>query len=159
MGRVIAPYGIKGWIKVQPFTQKPEGLLNYPVWNVGKNDQWQCIGVEQAKVHGAAVVAKLAAIADREQAAALRGKQVAVSRQDFPDISDSEYYWTDLVGLRVMNTAGESLGTVARMIETGANDVMVVAGDRERLLPFVETVVRHVDLKGGMITVDWDLDF
>lgn len=155
----MAPYGIKGWIKVQPFTQKPEGLLGYPVWHVGLNGQWRSIQVESARVHGAAVVAKLAAIADREQAAALRGRQVAVLRDDFPETAAGEYYWADLIGMRVVNATGAELGVVSRMHETGANDVMVVLGDRERLLPFVETVIRHVDPGGGTITVDWDLDY
>ena len=159
MGRVVAPYGIKGWIKVQTFTQQQRGLLDYPVWQVGQEGNWQARSVEAAKVHGATVVAKLEGIADREQAAALRRMQIAISRDDFPAAAAGEFYWADLIGLKVVNVAGVTLGNVARVFETGANDVLVVEGERERLLPFIEPVVRKVDVAGGMIIVDWDADY
>jgi len=98
-------------------------------------------------------------IADREQAAALGRMQIAVSRDDFPAPAAGEFYWADLIGLQVVNVAGVTLGNVARVFETGANDVLVVEGERERLLPFIEPVVRKVDVAGGMIIVDWDADY
>lgn len=159
MGRVLAPYGVKGWIKIQPFTQQNRGLLDYPLWQVGLDGAWQTQSVESAKVHGAAVVAKLAGIADRDQAAALQGMRIAVSRDDFPAPASGEFYWSDLVGLQVINAAGVVLGAVSRVFETGANDVLVVEGERERLLPFIETVIRKVDLADGRITVDWEADY
>jgi 16S rRNA processing protein RimM len=164
MGRVIAPYGVNGWIKVQPFTQESRGLLDYSSWQVGREGAWQPRSVESAKVHGAAVVAKLAGITDRDQAAMLQGMRVAIARDQFPKAGAGEFYWADLVGLKVVNTAGIDLGTVSRVFETGANDVLVVeekvsGGARERLLPFIETVVRQVDVAGGMITVDWEADY
>ena len=163
MGRVVAPYGIQGWIKIQPFTQQQRGLLEYPQWQVGQEDDWQLRSVEVAKVHGATVIAKLEGVADREQAAALQGMRIAVSRDDFPKPAADEFYWADLVGLKVVNVAGVTLGNVARVFETGANDVLVVeaqvANQRERLLPFIETVIRQVDIAGGTIIVDWDADY
>lgn len=163
MGRVVAPYGIQGWIKIQPFTQQQRGLLDYPQWQVGREDDWQLRSVEVAKVHGATVIAKLEGVADREQAAALQGMRIAVSRDDFPKPAADEYYWADLVGLKVINAAGLTLGNVAHVFETGANDVLVVeeklANKRERLLPFIETVIRQVDIAGGTIIVDWDADY
>lgn len=163
MGRIVAPYGIKGWIKVQPFTQHQRGLLDYPVWQVGQDDAWQPRSVETAKVHGNAIVARLDGVADREQAVLLQGMRIAVSRDDFPAPDKGEFYWADLVGLKVVNAAGVTLGNVTRVFETGANDVLVVKGDmkdeRERLLPFIATVIRQVDIAGGTITVDWDADF
>lgn len=163
MGRIVAPYGIKGWIKIQPFTQQQQGLLDYPQWQVGQDGEWQLRVVEVAKVHGATVVAKLAGVADREQAAALQGLQIAVSRDDFPAPAANEFYWTDLVGLKVVNAAGVTLGSVTRVFETGANDVLVVedqaANRRERLLPFIAPVIRQVDIAGGTISVDWDADY
>lgn len=159
MGRVVAPYGIQGWIRIQPFTQHQQGLLDYPQWQVGRDDEWQLRVVETAKVHGAAVVAKLQGIADREQAAALQGLRIAVARDDFPEPATNEFYWADLVGLNVVNAAGVTLGSVARVFETGANDVLVVEGERERLLPFIEPVIRQVDIAGGTIIVDWDADY
>lgn len=164
MGRIVAPYGIKGWIKIQPFTQQQQGLLDYPRWRVGRDGEWQLRAVEVAKVHGATVVAKLEGVADREQAAALQGMRIAVSRDDFPAPAANEFYWADLVGLKVVNAAGVTLGTVARVFETGANDVLVVedqvaANQRERLLPFIAPVIRQVDIAGGTIIVDWDADY
>lgn len=159
MGRVVAPYGVNGWVKVQPFTQESRGLLDYSSWQVGREGAWQLRTVESAKVHGAAVVAKLAGIADRDQAAVLQGMRVAISRDQFPAAASGEFYWTDLIGLRVVNTSGFELGTVSRVFETGANDVLVVDGERERLLPFIETVIRQVDIAGGRITVDWEADY
>lgn len=163
MGRIVAPYGIKGWIKIQPFTQQQRGLLDYPRWQVGQEGAWQPRVVETAKVHGATVVAKLEGIADRESAAALQGLRIAVSRDDFPELAKNEFYWADLIGLAVVNEAGVALGKVVRVFETGANDVLVVddgsEGARERLLPFIETVIRLVDVAGGTITVDWGADY
>ena len=163
MGRIVAPYGIKGWIKIQPFTQQLQGLLDYPQWQVGQDGKWQLRSVEVAKVHGATVVAKLEGVADREQAAALQGMRIAISRDDFPAPATNEFYWSDLVGLKVVNAAGVVLGSVTRVFETGANDVLVVVdqveGERERLLPFIAPVIRQVDIAGGTITVDWDADY
>lgn len=159
MGRIVAPYGIKGWIKVQPFTGTPHGLLDYAAWQVGREGDWQERVVESAKVHGSAVVAKLGGIEGRDGAAALQGQRIAVSRSGFPEPAADEYYWADLIGLRVVNAAGVVLGTVSRLFETGANDVMVVDGDRERLLPFIGPVIMKVDLPGGVIEVDWDADY
>ena len=159
MGRVVAPYGVNGWIRIQPFTQESRGLLDYSLWQVGREGAWHLRSVESAKVHGATVVAKLAGITDRDQAAVLQGMRVAISRDAFPDAATGEFYWADLVGLKVVNTAGVELGAVSRVFETGANDVLVVEGERERLLPFIETVVRQVDIAGGSITVDWEADY
>ncbi len=163
MGRVVAPYGIKGWIKIQPFTRQQRGLLDYPRWQVGQEGAWQSLAVESAKVHGATVVAKLDGVSDREQAAALKGMQIAVSRDDFPEPAADEFYWADLIGLKVVNADGVALGNVIRVFETGANDVLVVedqvAGKQERLLPFIAPVIRQVDLAGGTITVDWGADY
>jgi len=163
MGRVVAPYGIKGWIKIQPFTQQPRDLLDYPNWQVGRENTWQDWAVESAKVHGAAIVAQLAGITDRDQAAGLQGMRIAVSRDDFPEPAADEIYWADLIGLKVVNVAGETLGTVSSVFETGANDVLVVEGGmesgRERLLPYIASVIRQVDAAGGTITVDWDAEY
>ncbi len=166
MGRIVEPYGIKGWIKIQPFTQLQQGLLDYPQWLVGQEGDWQPRSVETAKVHGATVVAKLEGVADREQAAALQGMRIAVSRDDFPEPAKNEFYWADLVGLKVVNADGVALGSVTRVFETGANDVLVVeevagevANQRERLLPFIAPVIRQVDIAGGTIIVDWDAGY
>ena len=160
MGRIAAPFGIKGWVKLQPFTATPRSLLDYPVWWISDAAGWKECKVERAEAHAASVAAKLAGCDDREAAARYRGREVAVPRDAFPEAAPNEYYWTDLVGLEVVNIGGENLGKVFRVFDTGANDVLVVMeGERERLIPFTEQVVRQVDVDGGVIRVDWGADY
>ena len=115
--------------------------------------------MEECAVHGRVVVAKLAGCDVREAAAALKGWDVAVPRSALPAPGEGEYYWSDLLGLRVTNVQKEELGRVATLLETGANHVLVVEGDRERLIPFVSAVVVSVDLARGELVVDWGADF
>jgi 16S rRNA processing protein RimM len=159
MGRISAPFGVKGWIKLQSYTEEPGNLLTYPTWWVGNEEGWQESRLEQGEVQSGTLVAKLAGCDDRDAAALYRGKQVAIPRDAFPLPAANEFYWTDLVGLRVVNEQGTDLGEVREVLETGANDVLVVHGERERLLPFTELVVKQVDVGGRVIRVDWDSDF
>lgn len=159
MGRIVAPFGVRGWVKVQTFTRHAGNLTDYPLWQLGDGDRWNSVRVESARVQGGGLVAKLEAVEDRDAAMALRNSQIAVSRDSFPPAEPGMYYWADLLGLDVVNTQGEHLGQVLRLMETGANDVMVVEGAREHLLPFVADVVREVDLTAGVVRVDWGLDF
>jgi len=159
MGRIVAPFGIKGWVKIQPYTTTAKSLLDYPAWWLGHNDGWRERAVEQARQQNDMVVAKFEGCDDRDAAALMKGLEVAVPRDALPAAAPAEYYWTDLIGLRVENGQAQELGVVARMMETGANDVLVVEGDRERLIPFIDDVVKRVDLEAGTITVDWDADY
>lgn len=160
MGRVGAPFGVKGWVKVMPFTESPATLARYRrVW-LGHQGEWREVEVEETAVHGAVVVARFAGCGDRDAAARLRGTEVAVPRDALPAAAPGEFYWADLVGLDVVTTGGEPLGKVSEMFSTGANDVMRVGeGKGERLLPFVATVVRNVDLAARRIEVAWELDW
>jgi 16S rRNA processing protein RimM len=160
MGRVVAPYGVKGWIKVAPFTAAPDALTRFRRWRIGGPGGWSEVDVAEAAVHGANVIARLEGCGDRDRAATLRGREVGVGRDALPAPGQDQYYWADLVGLDVVNGAGESLGTVTALFSNGAHDVMRVgAGTRERLVPFVPAVVRSVDLAGRRIEVDWGLDW
>jgi 16S rRNA processing protein RimM len=159
LGRITAPYGVKGWVRVRPDSESTASLLRYRSWWVGDGESWRERDVAASRVQGTAVVALLAGCGDRDAAAALRGKHVAVARSVLPETAANEYYWTDLIGLQVVNVPGEELGAVARILETGANDVLVVHGARERLIPFVATVIREVDLAKGVIRVDWGADY
>jgi 16S rRNA processing protein RimM len=159
MARVAGPFGVKGWVKLQVFTERVDGLLDYPVWWIGQDGGWEPVEVEQGAAHGAALVARLKGIDDREQAAVLRGRDVAVPRAELPRNEEGEYYWTDLEGLRVGNLQGEALGMVTGLLETGASQVLVVQSERERLIPFVSAVVKSVDLARGELVVDWGADF
>lgn len=159
MGHVSAPFGVQGWIKVHAYTEAADGLFDYPVWWIGKPGAWREYEVVSGDVHGKSLVAQLAGCADRNAAAALKGSQIAVPRKSLPAAEADEYYWNDLIGLRVVNTQGQDLGQVEKLLETGANDVLVVRGERERLIPFVANSVLEVDLKAGCIRVDWDADY
>jgi 16S rRNA processing protein RimM len=159
MGRVVAPFAVKGWIRVQPFTQLPAGLLDYPVWWLGRDGAWIERALQEGAVHGKSVVAKLAGCDEREAAAALQGLEVAVPREQLPRSQPGEYYWSDLLGLEVRNLQEQTLGRVERLLESGANQVLVVQGDRERLIPYVAAIVVAVDLAQREIVVDWGLDF
>lgn len=159
MGHITGPFGVKGWVKIQPLTETPDSLLDYPVWWIGGKEGWQQAEVERAQVQSTTIAAKLSGCNDREQAATYRGREVAIARAEFPAAGENEFYWADLVGLQVVNEQGEDLGLVTRVFETGANDVLVVQGSRERLIPFIEQVVRAVDLAGRVIRVDWGADY
>ena len=156
MGRVRAPHGLKGWIKVQPFTQEIEGLLDYPEWWVGCDGQWQQHRVAESAVHGSTVVARLDGFTDREAAAGLKGRDVAVPRAAMPKSREGEFYWNDLLGMEVSHKNAAKLGLVAKILETGANAVLEVQGEKEFLVPFIQGVIVNVDLKARQLIVDWE---
>lgn len=159
MGRIAAPFGVKGWMKVQPFTAATRNLLAYKTWWIGREDGWREITVAEARVQGRAVAARLEGCEDRNAAASLRGYWVAVPREALPRTEGGEYYWADLIGLNVVNAAGQDFGRVTRILQTGANDVLVVEGGRERLIPFIADVIREVDPAAGVIRVEWGADY
>ena len=159
MGRISAPFGVKGWLKVQPNTAAARNLLAYKTWWVESDGDWRKIAVAEARVHGRAVVVKLEGCDDRDAASAWRGKLVAVPRAELPGAKSGEYYWTDLIGLAVVNESAQALGRITGILQTGANDVLVVAGERERLIPFIADVIRHVDLDAGVMRVEWGADY
>ncbi|MFN7085926.1 MAG: ribosome maturation factor RimM [Burkholderiales bacterium] len=159
MGRIAAPFGVKGWVKVEPFTAAPESLPLYSTWWLGRDGEWQEYRIERAQAQGRAVVAKLAGCEDREAAMVFRGRQVAVPRQALPPTKANEFYWADLIGLRVVNEKAQDFGEVVRILETGANEVLVVRGDSERLIPFIADVIREVDLAAGVMRVEWGADY
>lgn len=160
MGKIVAAQGILGWVKVQTFTEYLDSLLDYDTWYVGNEQNWQPLQVLEADVHGKVLVAKLEGIADRTAAEKYKGQLIAVPREELPEQEDGAYYWSDLIGLTVENLAGEAFGTVATLLETGANDVLVIKGaSGETLIPFIASVIRQVDLKNKTIRVDWQADY
>lgn len=159
MGRVAGLFGVQGWVKVFSYTQPRDAILEYPRWWLLREGRWQGFAVVEGQRHGKSVIVRLKGVADRDAAALLVGSEIAVDRQDLPEPGQDRYYWADLEGLRVVNRDGADFGTVAYLMETGANDVLVAQGDRERLIPFLPgQVVLDVDLARGVITVDWDRD-
>lgn len=159
MGRIAGPFGILGWVKVQPFTEELDGLLDFPVWKIGRDDRWRDVRVLAFEVHHKTLVARLEGCHDRDAAAALKGLEISVPREALPEAAENEYYWSDLIGLEVVNVQDEVLGKVTDVFETGANDVLVVEGERERLLPFTAQVILKVDVSAGRINVEWGADY
>jgi 16S rRNA processing protein RimM len=160
MGKVVAAQGIQGWVKVQTFTEYLDSLLDYDTWYVGNEQSWRPLQVLEADVHGKVLIAKLEGVTDRTAAERYKGQLVAVPRDDFPEQEEGEYYWSDLVGMAVENLAGEQFGAVDSLLETGANDVLVVRGQNgETLIPFIASVIQQVDVKNKTIRVDWQADY
>jgi len=160
MGKIVAAQGILGWVKVQTYTEYLDSLFDYDTWYAGDGQDWQPMRLLDGKVHGKVLVAKLEGVSDRTAAEKLKGRLIAVPRAELPEQEENEYYWSDLIGLPVQNLQGEMLGVVDNLLETGANDVLVVQGEHgELLIPFIESVVQAVDLGGRMIRVDWQADY
>jgi len=160
MGRVASAHGIRGWVKIQPFTERLDSLLDYQTWWIGhEHGPWREVKVGQCEVHNKTLAAQLPECPDRTAAEKLKGLLIAVPRSSLPPQAEDEYYWSDLIGLAVVNEAGVQLGTVTNLLETGANQVLSVTGDSgEILIPFVASAIKQVDLRNKTIHVDWALD-
>ena len=158
LGYISAVHGIKGWVKVHSWTRPMEAILDYQPWLLGEDKR--PVKIVDGRKQGKGLAALLPGIEDREQAATLVGSQIFVRRDQLPATAENEYYWSDLEGLDVHTTKGEVLGRVERLMETGANDVLVILGEREHLVPFIQgQYVIRVDLEDGLIEVDWDPEF
>jgi 16S rRNA processing protein RimM len=161
VGRFHGAFGVKGEVKLESFTDPPERIFRYQPWTLrdAQGRERACEGA-RGRATNKGVVATVPDIADRDAADALRGTEVWVARSTLPPPAPGEYYWVDLEGLRVVNLEGVSFGTVSHLFSTGANDVLVAQGDRERMIPFVEPdYIKAVDFDAGVVTVDWDADF
>jgi len=158
LGHISGVHGVSGWLKIHSQTDPREAIFEYQPWLVG--EQHEAVRIREGKKHGKHRIALLEDVHDCDQAENLVKQQIAVFRDQFPDLSETEFYWTDLIGLAVKVQDGTDLGTIRNMLATGANDVMVVQGERERLIPFVQDrYVKQVDLEQGLVIVDWDPDF
>jgi len=169
MGRVIAPYGVKGWVKIHAYTEDRATLLDYAAWwirpragSAEADGGWREYVIEASREHGATLIAQLAGIGDREAAATLKGADIGVPRATLPAAEGNEIYYTDLVGLEVMNRQRVRLGIVAKVQDFGAHPVLCVMDEAtavERMIPFVAVYVDAVDVAAGRIDVDWQLDY
>jgi len=167
VGKLNGLFGVKGWVKVFSNTQPKENILTYSPWYLKRDGQWQEFKLLSGKSHGKGVVAHLYGCNDRDIAATLIGSEIAIKREQLAPPASGEYYWSDLIGLSVKNLEGIELGKISSMLETGANDVIVVEGEkgttgkkRERLIPFVfDEVIQEVNLEQGFMIVNWDAEF
>lgn len=163
VGKIGAPYGVKGWVKINSFTQNVENIFGYEPWKLGAN---QMIQVEQWRFHNKALVAKLVGVDTREDAELIKNLDISIAASQLPEL-ENDFYWKDLIGMQVVTDKGYDLGIIKELFETGSNDVMMVKanpndafGQKERLLPFIyDQVVLEVDKQGNTIKVDWDPAF
>lgn len=159
MGRVAGLFGVQGWVKLISHTEPRTDILDYQPLYRQTAQGWQPVELEQGRVQGKGIIAKFLGFDDRDAATTLLGQDLAVSRTQLPAVDADEIYWADLQGLRVITLSGQALGVIDHLFDTGANDVMVVQGERERLIPFIPSVVGTIDLTAKVLHVDWDPEF
>jgi|WetSurMetagenome_2_1015567.scaffolds.fasta_scaffold137988_2 16S rRNA processing protein RimM len=168
LGRITAPYGVKGWLRLHPFGDDPASWRAMKRWWLGSDENdfsgWRAYPLQTMRLQGKEWVVKLTGVDDRNAAEQMVGSFVGAPRGDLPATDEDEFYWADLIGLAVLNEKQEALGHVTEMIESGAHAVMVVQDGegkaaQKRLLPFVGQVVKDVDIPAGIMRVEWEADW
>jgi 16S rRNA processing protein RimM len=163
VGKINGVHGVKGWVKVFSETDPREGIIKYSPWFLKQQGVWREVKVECGRRQAKTVIAKLEGYDDRDQSMILNGAVIGIKPEQLGSLGQDEYYWRDLIGCHVVNQQGIELGTVNKLFETGANDVLVVKSDkddREYLIPWtLDDAVVEVDLEQGLISVDWDENF
>ena len=165
IGKIGAPYGVKGWVKITTYTEEIEGVFSYSPWLLGEVGKEYTVDVW--RTHNKGVVAKLIGVENRDDAESIKNLDISIKAEQLPQLTDDEYYWRDLVGMQVITEAGYNLGTVKELFETGSNDVMLIRanpndafGQKERMVPFLfDQVIKQVDMQARTIKVDWDPGF
>ena len=161
LGRIVGAFGIRGQIKIESWTEPREAIFRYQPWILREpSGRERTFTGARGRESGKHLVAEFPDVDDRNLVEAMRGTEIFVPRSALPPPRPGEFYWVDLEGFRVVTVEGIALGNVSHLFSTGANDVLAVRGDRERLVPFVEPdFVKSVDFEAGLITVDWDPEF
>jgi 16S rRNA processing protein RimM len=169
VGRITTVHGIQGWVKVRSHTAPIENLLQYQPWWLKTRHGVKAVEIDAGQVHGQGLIVHIKGVDDRDLARDYCQVDVAVERNQLPELDADEFYWHQLEGLKVVsNYEGQvsTLGVVVRMMETGANDVLVIKGDdgsidqKERLVPYLpDQVIKSIDLDAQLITVEWDPEF
>ena len=164
IGKIGAPYGVKGWVKINSYTDEKTGIFSYVPWIIGSGQQHQVV---QWRTHNKALVAQLSGIDSRDDAERIKNLAISIESTQLPELGDDEVYWRDLMGMQVVTNAGYSLGLVKEIFATGANDVMLIKantndafGQKERMLPILfDQVILQIDKASATITVEWDPAF
>ena len=161
LGKITGVHGIKGWLKIQSFSSPPENILNYPSWIITNKGEEDFYSIEQGRKQNNKIVVKLEKIDDRNTAESLINSKIQIQRSDLPKLSNENYYWSDLVGLSVLNSEEKVIGKIESLIETGANDVMVIITlkDERILIPFVmHEIIKEVNVELSYIKIDWSIE-
>ena len=160
LGRVAGDFGVRGELKLLSWTDPRDAIFKYQPWILRAGESEREVSGVRGRDTGKLVIASFPGVENREQAEALKGAEIWVLRSQLPAPKPGEYYWVDLEGLAVRNVEGVDFGQVSHLFDTGANPVLVAAGERERLIPFViDQYVKSVDFDAGLVVVDWDADF
>jgi 16S rRNA processing protein RimM len=159
LGKIVGTFGVQGWVKIQSFTDPPENIFEYDNWRMQRGGQWSQVEVEDGRVTGKGVLAKLVGIDTPEDARLYVGTPLGIARSDMPAPAAGEYYWSDLEGLEARSASGEVLGRVDHFRSTPGGDVVIVRGEREYWIPFVKERILEVDLQAGYIALDWAADW
>ncbi|MHB1947091.1 MAG: ribosome maturation factor RimM [Gammaproteobacteria bacterium] len=158
VGQIGATYGVRGWLKILSYTEEISNILDYNPWYLEDKTGWKPIQVEDGQNHGKGIIAKITGYNNPEDARLISGKKIAILRSQLPELSNNEYYWSDLKGLTVIDQHGVNLGKVIYLMATGANDVLVVKGTKEHAIPYLPgKVVKSIDLAKGEMHVDWEV--
>jgi len=159
VGHILGVHGVNGQVKVFSNTSPRENIVKYTPWLIEHEGLTNVVSIS-GQTQGKNVIARIEGVSDRDQAADMIGAKIFIRKNQLPDLEEGDYYWSQLEGLRVVTTCGIELGYIDHMLETGANDVMVVQGDRERLIPYVmDEIVKEINLENQQLIVDWDADF
>lgn len=160
IGRFGRPHGIKGFVTVHSFTDPRDNILRYTDWHAFINNLWQPIKLLSVETHSKAIIALVEGYPEREQVTRLTNIEIAVQQEQLAELEPGEYYWHQLIGMNVINQKGESFGKVIEIMPTGANDVLVVQGEKKHLIPYLPgQFVIDINNNQQVITVDWDMDF
>ncbi len=160
VGQVIGLFGVKGWVRIYSHTQPRSNILTYTPWHIRHEGRWEQLILDSSRQHGHTLLVKLKGVEDRNQAANLLGAEIAIDPGQLEPLSEGEYYWAELIGLRVLDLQGRVLGVVDHLLETGAHDVLVLQGTPEILIPFViGPIVKTVDVEAGCLQVAWDPNY
>ena len=165
IGKIGAPYGVKGWVKVTSYTHDLDGVFAYTPWLLGQVQEGKEYVVDQWRIHNKGLVAKLIGVETRDDAESIKNLEISIKAEQLPQLDDSDFYWRELVGMQVITDKGYNMGVIKELFETGANDVLVVRAsessidDRERLIPYIESeVIARIDLDDALIEVNWHPD-
>ncbi|MEO1890926.1 MAG: ribosome maturation factor RimM [Candidatus Thioglobus sp.] len=159
VGKINGLFGVQGWVKIFSHTHPRKNILTYQPWHIQIGGQWQTLDILKGREQGKTIVAQLKDVNNREQAQPMIGIDLYIEKSQLPELSEGEHYWEDLIGLEVVNQKGIALGKVSNLVDTGANNVLVVNGEKEYWVPYIEPFLISVDMGKQQILVDWDEDF
>lgn len=159
VGKINGLFGINGWVKIFSYTDPRKNILSYKPWCIKVQNSWQNLIINTGKEQGKTIIAQIENINDRDSAREYIGTKIYIKKSQLPILKTDQYYWQDLIGLEVINQQNISLGKVSHLVDTGANDVLIVQGEKEHWLPYVEPFLIKVDLNNKQILVNWDEDF